>query len=255
MSNAYQGEKPASAYSTFLNSDYGQEFQNKLKQVFLAKIQDSLTNVANPQILDTGCGDGWLANSIASNFPTSQVSACDLSSELIELGKNKYQKVLFQTANLEEKLPYPDHSFDIVTASMVLHDLNNTAVALQNIERILKPEGLVFASIVNPYYGFPVGAWKRGVLGRLFGGLPKLKLIQNYNVLKKLNRPHFSWREGLSSNFTPLEEYLKYIKESNLYLDSLHELSSEHDEGKYSLAYQLYRFPIILLLTLKKIPK
>lgn len=47
----------------------------------------------------------------------------------------------------EERLPFAPHSFDLVTASLSLHWINDLPGALSQICRVLKPDGLFLASM------------------------------------------------------------------------------------------------------------
>lgn len=209
-------------------------------------------NEKSIQILDAGCGDGWLAGVLKENFPECRICACDAGEPLIMEAKKKFPKVEFSVHDLNSPLPYPDNSFDLITASMVIHDTENELAVMQNFARILKPSGSVIASIVNPYYGFPVGAWKRGIWGRLLGRKPKLKLIREYNRLAQEDRPSFEWRPHLGSHFTPLSRHIEAANKAGLLLTNLVDITSPQDSATYNLTYQLHRFPIILLLKFQK---
>ena len=53
-------------------------------------------------------------------------------------------------ANVEEDLPFPDEHFDAVVISEVLEHLREDVRALDNLARVLRPEGRLIASL--PYY-------------------------------------------------------------------------------------------------------
>ncbi len=253
MSNAYQDSLASQSYENFLGSEYGQEFRRILGHNFLKLIQTK--DGHSLSVLDAGCGDGWLAGLLSNQLGSASVAAFDLSEILIKKGQTLYPQVQFQVADLVTPLPYEPACFDYITASMVLHDVDNETLALKNLALCLKPEGQILASIVNPYYGFPVGVWKRGLIGRLLNRLPRLRLAEAYNQLKNNHPARFSWRDRLFSNFTPLEKHFESFKQSGLYLDTLLELGSPQDSDKFNLSYQLHRYPIILLLVLKKLRK
>jgi SAM-dependent methyltransferase len=130
--------------------------------------------------------------------------------------------------------------------------VENETATLQNLARVLKPGGTLVASIVNPYYGYPIGEWKRGIWGRLLGRKPHLRLAREYNELAKNARPNFEWRPHLGSNFTPLSHHMRAAREAGFVLTDLIDITSAEDSRDYNLTYQLHRFPIILLLTFTK---
>lgn len=251
MENAYTSEASSAAYTNYLASPYGREFKQILGQAFLNELNPQKEQPLN--LLDAGCGDGWLAGLIKSELPSWQVQACDLGQPLISSAQKQFPKVEFKLADLTKPLPYPKETFDFITSSMVLHDTENETAVLQNFQNILKPDGVALVTIVNPYYGFPVGEWKRGLLGRILNQLPRLRLARPYNQLLKWKKVSFSWRNGLNSYFTPFSRHIQSITASGLYLDQLVELKNETVERQYNLSYQLHHFPIILLLRLKKL--
>lgn len=282
MNHAYNSEASSKAYEEFLASADGIIFRETIGNVFLK----ALPAVEHPRILDVGCGDGWLAgllyNSIrhseggpvtnlsaialaaveesrntdsspkAAQNETITVFACDAGAPLIESAKTKYPNVQFGICDLNKPLPYEKDYFDVVTASMVIHDVEDEAATLQNISTVLKPGGKLIATIVNPYYGYPIGEWKRGIVGRLLMKKPQLRLARFYNEMMRQNRPNFEWRPNLGSHFTPLSTHITNATKAGFALTGLEDIQSSTDSNEYNLTYQLHRFPIILLLEFTK---
>src|SRR5579859_2610832 len=99
------------------------------------------------RVLDIGCGTGTLAI-IAKQHVTAAGIVCgvDASPEMIARAKKKSAKARAQVEFSEgvvEALPYPDHHFDVVLSTMMLHHLGPKARKLCAIEvqRILRPGG------------------------------------------------------------------------------------------------------------------
>lgn len=249
MNHAYQSSAASQAYTDFLNSVDGVIFRQVLGEAFLKKLS---TQTQTLKLLDAGCGDGWLAGLIASQTKC-EVQACDAGDPLIESAKQKFPNVQFLVCDLNQMLPYPKGSFDVVTASMVIHDVEDELAALKNMAAVLKPGGKLLASIVNPYYGYPIGEWKRGIVGRLLMKKPSLRLARFYNQMMKDDRPNFEWRKNLGSHFTPLSTHISNASKAGLALTALEDIYSQADSPTYNLTYQLHRFPIILLLEFTKL--
>jgi len=117
--------------------------------------------------LDIGAGRGSLITRIKEALPL-ETSACDYTDELMRLPGQKVD-----IANLNEApLPYPDASFDIVTATEVIEHLEHFRRVVREILRVLKPGGICILSTPNilnlnsrlRFLGF--GFWN------LFGPLP-----------------------------------------------------------------------------------
>lgn len=269
MNHAYNSSEASKAYEEFLASTDGQIFRDILGKVFLNNLKANLDSgpkagmIKKITILDAGCGDGWLAGLLCQResltslskipFDTLNIYACDAGEPLIASAKNKFPNVEFTVCDLNKPLPYEQSFFDIICASMVIHDVEDELATLQNLSAVLKPGGKLSASIVNPYYGYPVGEWKRGVIGRLLGRMPKLKLAKGYNELARQSRPNFEWRPHLGSHFTPLSAHVSNAAKAGFALTGLTDLGSAEDSNSYNLTYQLHRFPIILLLEFTKL--
>jgi SAM-dependent methyltransferase len=56
-----------------------------------------------------------------------------------------------QVAELGRPLPFPDDTFDDVTAFLVLHHLEDWGPALAELRRVLKPGGRLIASVDHPF--------------------------------------------------------------------------------------------------------
>jgi ubiquinone/menaquinone biosynthesis C-methylase UbiE len=102
-------------------------------------------------VLDIGCGTGTLAIASTRHVGASgTVHGIDASPPMIARATRKAEKAgvnaVFQLAAAEQ-LPYPDHRFDIVLSTMMLHHLPGTTreQCAREIKRVLKPGGRVLA--------------------------------------------------------------------------------------------------------------
>jgi ubiquinone/menaquinone biosynthesis C-methylase UbiE len=94
--------------------------------------------------LDVGAGNGQLIELFRRRFQT-EASACDYTDQLMKLPG---QKVDIVNLN-QEKLPYPDGVFDVVTATEVVEHLENYRNVLRELHRVLKPGGLCVLTTPN----------------------------------------------------------------------------------------------------------
>lgn len=99
------------------------------------------------RILDVGCGTG--ANLAAFRRYGSAIGI-DFSQEALALcGRREVDAVCMAQV---EKLPFPDHIFDVITALDLLEHTDDDLVALREMQRVCKPGGLLI--IIVPAYGF-----------------------------------------------------------------------------------------------------
>jgi 2-polyprenyl-3-methyl-5-hydroxy-6-metoxy-1,4-benzoquinol methylase len=99
-------------------------------------------------VLDYGCATGTIALEIADHV--KEVHGIDISSKMIEVakrkaGERKVKNVDFAHATIfDERLK--KEAFDVILAFNVLHLLEDPQKAVQRINELLKPGGLIISS-------------------------------------------------------------------------------------------------------------
>jgi ubiquinone/menaquinone biosynthesis C-methylase UbiE len=107
------------------------------------------------RVLEIGCGLGTDLLQFARNGAI--VTGVDLTRRGIELTKKRFDIYKlpgeFMVVNAE-KLPFEDNTFDFIYSHGVIHHIPNTEKVVENIYRILKPNGefLVMIYHKNSYY-------------------------------------------------------------------------------------------------------
>jgi SAM-dependent methyltransferase len=115
-------------------------------------------DVAGRRILDAGCGAGPLLAALRDGGAI--VAGFDKSAAMVELARRRLgDDADLLVAELGRPLPFPDGTFDDVTASLVLHYLQDWGPALAELRRVLKPGGRLIVSVDHP---FAVNLWHRG---------------------------------------------------------------------------------------------
>ena len=105
------------------------------------KLLEKLSPNPDSQILDLGCGPGYLANALAEKLgPKGMVVAVDPDDERIKLAKESYSRdnLKFLVASDED---FPEAEYDLVVSSEVLHFIENKDAAFKRVYRNLKPGG------------------------------------------------------------------------------------------------------------------
>lgn len=103
----------------------------------------------NGRILDAGCGFGGTAIALAKQFPEGEILGIDLSEPLLRLANQHAQaaklerRTKFEIGDVE-KIQCGDHSFDVVLNINMVHIVENPVQMLNEIERVLVPEGFLF---------------------------------------------------------------------------------------------------------------
>jgi SAM-dependent methyltransferase len=101
---------------------------------------------AGKRLLDVGCGTGYVAALYAKHGAI--VSACDIAERSVELTRKRLAwlglRAVEVVAANAEALPFEAAQFDTVTSFGVLHHTPDTARALLEVARVLKPGGTAY---------------------------------------------------------------------------------------------------------------
>lgn len=108
---------------------------------------------ADARILELGCGPGYLWKDNAARIPaTWDITLSDLSAgmldsawrNLVVTGRNYKFKELDA-----QQIPFEAETFDAVIANHMLYHVPDRRQALQEVRRVLKPEGVFFAATLG----------------------------------------------------------------------------------------------------------
>ena len=106
-------------------------------------------DVSGRRILDAGCGSGPLSAALLDRGAV--VTGFDVSAAMVELARKRLgDDADLQVADLAAPLPFADAEFDDAVSSLVLHYLEDWAVPLAELRRVLKPGGRLIASVNHP---------------------------------------------------------------------------------------------------------
>jgi SAM-dependent methyltransferase len=152
-------------------------------------------------ILDLGCGQGH--DSIRLARAGFQVTGVDVSENAIRLARERAEvehlNIDFRQMDISLGLGFVDSSFEVVLANLSLHyfSLERTTFVLQEIKRILEPEGVLclhvnsreegekrraqgsIISELEPGFFLEQG----GVTRRYFGQVDLESLLENWEIL------------------------------------------------------------------------
>jgi len=113
-----------------------------LKDIWLIKYKDIISNLRNKNAIDLGCGLGqdsiWL---LENGFNTI---SCDFSEKALNKFKEMYPNANIMNLDISKGLPFKDNSVGIINANLSLHyfNLEKTIEMFNDIYRILDYDGL-----------------------------------------------------------------------------------------------------------------
>ena len=93
---------------------------------------------ADAELLDVGCGTGWLADHFA------RYTGIDASPDAVAAAQEQGRNVLH--GDVDAQLPFGDASFDGVVLKDLLEHVADPVAVVREVGRVLRPGGRVFAS-------------------------------------------------------------------------------------------------------------
>lgn len=150
-------------YARHVFSPNGGDMQPKLMGLLLSRIRCD-----EGEVLDIGCGSGYLAVEIAKKFPGARVTGIDYwcgawayskaQCETNAAAEGMGDRTAFARASASE-LPYPDESFDLVVSNLVFHevkDVKDKRELIREALRVVKKGGAFVLQdlfLLEPYFG------------------------------------------------------------------------------------------------------
>jgi len=98
-------------------------------------------------LLDLGTHRGDFTSRLASHLRAERVAGIELIEKHAAVARSRGIEV--ELADLDEGIPFPSESFDVVNANQVIEHVRKTDVLLREIRRVLRPGGLACISTNN----------------------------------------------------------------------------------------------------------
>jgi SAM-dependent methyltransferase len=148
----------ASSYGNTHTSSYGRAYRGVHNLIpyrsLLWDTYEALRLEPGMRVLDAGCGVGTLEHFIASkNPPQVTIDALEWSTGMLDEARRKCRHVgfvRFLAADLNGRLPFDDATFDRIVSLNVLHVLDDRDYVLEELLRVLKPDGRLVISSPLP---------------------------------------------------------------------------------------------------------
>ncbi len=103
---------------------------------------DAIVTARPGAVLEVGSGTGCFASRVRAALPDARLVAVDQSERFVELTSSR--GVESRLADVRD-LPFPDDSFDAVVAMWMLYHVPDLDRALDEVDRVLRPGGLLVA--------------------------------------------------------------------------------------------------------------
>jgi len=118
-------------------------FETELRRGFISLFEET----PNARYLDCGCNLGKVTLMAAEKIGTKKVIGIDVQDEI----KNEVEAkgIEYYHGDLNQRLPFEDGSFDVVSANQVIEHLSNTDTFIKEIHRVLSDGGYAIISTPN----------------------------------------------------------------------------------------------------------
>ena len=125
-------------------SDQGepqQTFFDKWRDRSIAKAYRKHTKIelAQSDVLDVGCGYGWLLDAFQG---ARTLSGVDIAHHAVEQATKRKPERYFKQGNLQEPIPF-SNTFDLILVINVIEHLTQPEAGIDSISKSTKPGGIV----------------------------------------------------------------------------------------------------------------
>jgi len=135
-----------SGMSFHVTADAYDRFMGRFSEPLAARFAGLAEVEAGQRALDVGCGPGALTAQLVDRLGADAVAAVDPSASFVEAVRLRLPGVDVHCAEAE-RLPFPDDSFDLALAQLVVHFMADPVSGLSEMARVTRPGGLVAACV------------------------------------------------------------------------------------------------------------
>ncbi|MET8878732.1 methyltransferase domain-containing protein [Nocardia sp. NPDC004604] len=167
--------------------------------------------VADLDVLDLGCGHGWLAEQIRR--AGARVTGIDGSQALLTTARSHYPEIDFHQHDLTLGLPDPARRYDRIVAHMVLMDVPALDRLLTDVAAALRDAGVFVFSILHPAF------FSRDIVDEGPGG-------ERYRKVTGYLEHETRWIESFGGHrhyHRPLSWYAEQLTAHGLVITGIHE--------------------------------
>jgi SAM-dependent methyltransferase len=129
-----------------VSADAYARFMGRYSEPLAVQFADLAQVQAGDRALDVGCGPGGLTAQLVKRLGSGAVSAIDPSGPFVAAVRAQFPEVDVRSG-VAEHLPFPDDSFDLALAQLVVHFMADPVAGLREMARVTRPGGLVAACV------------------------------------------------------------------------------------------------------------
>jgi ubiquinone/menaquinone biosynthesis C-methylase UbiE len=189
-------------------------------------------------ILDIACGQGYFSSAFADLG--ANVQACDISSELIAIAKERSNsqniggKIHFFVSPSHEIKTIENNSLDIITIILALQNIEKINETIKECSRILKPAGKIIIVLNHPAFRIPQNSsWQWDEKdNKQFRRIDSYMSEENIKIDMTPGEQNISKKKYTVSFHRPLQIYFKALNRCGLTISRLEEWISHKSSQK-----------------------
>lgn len=132
------------------------QYMGRWSRRLAARFLDFAGVADGERILDVGCGTGSLTFLIPERANIASVEAIDFEAEFVEaLARRNTDRRISARQGDACSLPFDDNQFDRALSLLVLHFVPTPERAIAEMLRVVRPGGLVAATVWDTFGGMP----------------------------------------------------------------------------------------------------
>jgi 2-polyprenyl-3-methyl-5-hydroxy-6-metoxy-1,4-benzoquinol methylase len=148
-------ENSKELYDSFYGDDhalqeyYDDEYRLGFFNLIMSYLESEKISFNDKDVIDVGCGVGFLLLAIKEKFHTRSLTGSDFSQNAIDFSKKKFPGINFFRQDLNDPIP---GNYDIILCTEVLEHLEKPYLAIKNMLNALRPGGTMIITVPNGRY-------------------------------------------------------------------------------------------------------
>lgn len=223
--------------------DYAKEYDQKVwetgdldhRETLNPVVLKLLWEVKGKKVLDLGCGQWYFSRLLTRKWAI--VTWVDISKELIAIWnqRNKEQnlKIKYFVSDAANLKDLDDNDFDIVVSNMAFMDIENISKTTQECSRVLKDNGFIVFSLVNPIF------WISERTKDDNGYFLKLMKYKSNVAITNENR---GYNFKTTHYHRPIWYYINSLVENGFYITNYEEISTKYFKGELIQDKEFFNF-------------
>lgn len=128
------------------NNSAKYQSKNFFKKIFIKRFIGQIIKIVQGlkinNILDAGCGEGFIMHNTVNKIPKNKIDGFDISEQALENAKKILPNNNFFQGDITN-IKLPDNAYDLTTALEILEHLENPKAALKELKRVTKKYCLI----------------------------------------------------------------------------------------------------------------